>query len=147
MVDLLGRVGLLEEVRKFIEEMFMDVDVGVLGVFVGVCKIYGNIEFGERIGERVIELDFNNSGRYVLLVNLYVFVGKWEDVVKVRRLMNDRGVKKIFGFFVIELEGSVNEFIVGGRVYFESREIYVKFDEVLGRIRLIGYVFDIDGVL
>lgn len=147
MVDLLGRAGMLEEARKLINEMPMSPDAGVLGALLGACKIHGNIELGEQMGRRVIELEPNNSGRYVLLANLYAKAGRWEDVANVRKLMNDRGVKKAPGFSMIELEGVLNEFIAGGRAHPQATEIYAKVDEMLERIKSIGYVPDSDGVL
>ncbi|KAE8717423.1 beta-1,3-galactosyltransferase 7-like [Hibiscus syriacus] len=103
-------------------------------------RIHGNIELGEEIGKRVIELEPDNSGRYVLLANMYADAGRWEDVANVRRMMNERGVKKVPGFSVIELQGGVNEFIAGGRDHPESKEIYAKVDEMLECIRAVGYV-------
>ncbi|KAA8528166.1 hypothetical protein F0562_035583 [Nyssa sinensis] len=147
MVDLLGRAGLLEDARKLINEMPTSPDAGVLGALLGACKIHGNIELGEEIGKKVIELEPRNSGRYVLLANMYANAGRWEDVANVRKLMNDRGVKKAPGFSVIELEGVVNEFIAGGRAHPQAKEIYAKVDEMLERIQSIGYVPDMDGVL
>lgn len=61
--------------------------------------------------------------------------------------MNDRGVKKAPGFSVIELEGSVSEFIAGGRTHPQAREIYAKVNEMLDSIRAAGYVPITDGVL
>lgn len=147
MVDLLGRAGMLEEARKLISEMPMSPDVGVLGALLGACKIHGNVELGEHIGRIVIELEPENSGRYVLLANLYANAGRWEDVANVRRLMNDRGVKKVPGFSMIELEGVVNEFIAGGGAHPQTKEIYAKVDEMLKCIRSAGYVPDTEGVL
>ncbi|XP_022722393.1 pentatricopeptide repeat-containing protein At5g66520-like [Durio zibethinus] len=142
MIDLLGRAGLLDEAKKLIDEMPMSPDVSVLGALFGACRIHGNIELGDQIGKRVIELEPENSGRYVLLGNLYATAGRWEDVGNVRRMMNDRGVKKVPGFSVIELEGVVNEFIAGGRAHPETKEIYAKVDEMLECIRSVGCVPD-----
>ncbi|GAB4841894.1 hypothetical protein Ancab_011850 [Ancistrocladus abbreviatus] len=147
LVDLLGRAGLLEEARKLIDEMPMKVDAGVLGALVGACKIHGNIDMGESIGEKLIELDPDNSGRYVLLANLYSHAGKWQDVARIRKLMNDRGVKKAPGFSIVELEGISSKFVAGGRGHPETRDIYAKVDEMLERIGSMGYVPDTDGVL
>ncbi|KAJ7978731.1 Pentatricopeptide repeat-containing protein [Quillaja saponaria] len=113
MVDLLGRAVMLEEARKLIDEMPTSPDAGVLGALLGACKIHGNIELGEQVGKRVIELEPGNSGRYVLLSNLYANAGRWEDVANMRKLKNDRGVKKAPGFSIIELEGVVNELLLG----------------------------------
>lgn len=145
MVDLLGRAGMMEEAKKLINEMPMSPDAGVLGALLGACKIHGNIELGEEIGKRVIELEPNNSGRYVLLANLYAKAGRWEDVANMRKLMNDRGVKKAPGYSMIEVEGVVNEFLAGGRAHPEAKQIYLKVNEMLERITSIGYVPDIDG--
>ena len=147
MVDLLGRAGLLEEARDLINEMPVNPDAGVLGALVGACRIHGNTGLGEEIGKKVIELEPHNSGRYVLLANLYASSGRWEDVARVRKLMNDRGVKKAPGFSMIESESGVDEFIAGGRSHPQAKEIYAKVDEILETIRSIGYVPDTDGVL
>ncbi|KAK9139072.1 hypothetical protein Scep_008753 [Stephania cephalantha] len=147
MVDLLGRSGRLSEARKLIDEMPMSPDVGVLGALFGACKIHKEIELGEQIGRRVIELEPQNSGRYILLANLYASVGRWDDAAEVRKLMNDRGVKKAPGCSIIELDGAVSEFIAGGRTHPQSKEIYAKVDEMLECIRSEGYVPDKDTVL
>ncbi|KAI3933224.1 hypothetical protein MKW92_042276 [Papaver armeniacum] len=146
MVDMLGRTGFLEEAKRLIDEMPMSPDAGVLGALLGACKIHGDIELGEEIGKQVIELEPHNSGRYVLLANLYANVGRWDDVARVRKLMNDRGVKKVPGFSVIELDGVVSEFIAGGRVHPESKEIYAKVDEMLKCIRSVGYIPETDAI-
>ncbi|XP_041000046.1 pentatricopeptide repeat-containing protein At5g66520-like [Juglans microcarpa x Juglans regia] len=146
MVDILGRAGMLEEARKLINDMPMSPDASVLGALFGACKIHGNVKLGEEVGKRVIELEPNNSGRYVLLANLYANAGRWEDVANVRKLMNDRGVKKVPGVSMIELEGVLNEFIAGERAHPQAAEIYAKVDEMLERIRFISYVPNTDGV-
>ncbi|XP_051152998.1 pentatricopeptide repeat-containing protein At5g66520-like [Andrographis paniculata] len=146
-VDLLGRAGLLVEARKVIDDMPVRADAGVLGALLGACRIHGNIDMAEEIGKQVIELDPNNSGRYVLLANLYAKAGRWEEVANIRKLMNDRGVKKVAGFSIVELEGSVNEFIAGGRTHPQATEIYAKVEEMLGCIKDLGYVPDSDGLV
>ncbi|KAI5682739.1 hypothetical protein M9H77_03967 [Catharanthus roseus] len=147
MVDLLGRAGLLKEARKVIDEMPMNPDASVLGALLGACKIHGNFELGKEIGRQVIELEPNNSGRYVLLANLYANSRGWEEVANVRKLMNDRGVKKAPGSSVIELDGIVNEFTAGGRTHPQAKEIYANVNEMLDCIRSAGYVPIKDGAL
>lgn len=147
MVDLLGRAGLLEEATKLIDEMPMSPDASVLGALLGACRMHGKIELGEQIGEKVIELEPHNSGRYVLLANIYANAGRWEDVVSVRRLMNERGVKKTPGFSMIELEGVVSAFVAGGRDHPEATEIYAKVDNMLERVRSAGNLPHMDKIL
>ncbi|CAK8563867.1 unnamed protein product [Lathyrus sativus] len=147
MVDLLARAGRLDEAKEVLDEMPMSPDASVLGALLGACKIHGNLELGESVGKRVVELEPGNSGRYVMLANIYASCGKWNQVAGVRKLMDDRGVKKEPGFSMIEMEGNVNEFVAGGRDHPLAKEIYAKVDEMLESIRLVGYVPDPDGVL
>ena len=147
LVDLLARAGMLEEARKVIDEMPMNPDAGVLGALLGACKIHGNVEIGEQIGKRVIELEPENSGRYVILANIYANAGRWEEVANVRKLMNDRGVNKDPGSSMIEMEGFADEFIAGGMAHPQAKAIYTKVDEILESIRMVGYVPDTDAVL
>lgn len=44
MVDLLGRVGLIDEAQNLINEMPLEPNVDVWGALLGACKIHGNIE-------------------------------------------------------------------------------------------------------
>ncbi|CAN1141490.1 Pentatricopeptide repeat-containing protein OGR1, mitochondrial [Linum perenne] len=76
-----GRAGMLKEAKEVIDEMMipMSPDASVLGAFVGACKKHNEVEIGEGIGEKMVELEPSNSGRYVLLANLYEDVGYKED--------------------------------------------------------------------
>ncbi|MED6172710.1 hypothetical protein PIB30_052500, partial [Stylosanthes scabra] len=147
MVDLLARAGMLEEARRVIDEMPMNPDASALGALLGACKIHGKFELAEEIGKRVIELEPGNSGRYVILANIYAECGKWQEAANVRKVMNDRGVKKVPGFSMIEMEGTVNEFVAGERTHPMAQEVYAKVGEILESIKLIGYVPDNEGVL
>ncbi|KAL2338884.1 hypothetical protein Fmac_013330 [Flemingia macrophylla] len=147
LVDLLARAGRLEEAKKVVDEMPTSPDASVLGALLGACRIHGNFELGEEVGMRVIELDPGNSGRYVMLGNIYASFGKWEQVAGLRKLMDERGVKKEPGFSIIEMEGLVNEFVAGRRDHPLAEAIYAKVYEMLESIRVVGYVPDTDGVL
>lgn len=147
MVDLLGRAGMLQEARELVDEMPLSPDASVLGTLLGACWKHRNLELGEEIGRKVIELEANNSGRYVSLANLYAIAGKWEDVAKVRKLMDDRGVKKGPGFSLIELEGTVHEFIACERDHPRAKELHAKVHEMLEDIKSDGYMDGSGGVL
>lgn len=125
ITDLLGRAGMFSKALKLVEEMEQSIgpDASVLGALLGACRIHKNIHLGEQIGKRLIELEPENSGRYVLLANLYANVGRWEDVASVRNLMSINGVKKSPGSSMIELHSVVNEFITGENSHQESSKI------------------------
>uniref|UniRef100_A0A0D9WNL5 DYW domain-containing protein n=1 Tax=Leersia perrieri TaxID=77586 RepID=A0A0D9WNL5_9ORYZ len=142
MVDLFGRAGQLDEAKKVIDEMPMEPDLTVLGALLGACKIHGDVDLGEAIGWRVIDLDPYNSGRYVLLANLFAGAGRWDDVAKVRRLMDERNVSKEAGRSVIEVDGEACVFRCGSLCHPQEEEIYAMAVEMVRRIRAEGYVPD-----
>ncbi|KAK3128801.1 hypothetical protein QOZ80_6BG0466560 [Eleusine coracana subsp. coracana] len=147
MVDLYGRAGMLDEAQKVIDNMPMEPDVGVLGALFGACRIHGDVDLGEAIGWRVIELDPQNSGRYVLLANLLASAGRWEDVARVRQLMDERNVSKEAGRSVIEVDGEVCEFQCGSLHHPQAAEVYAMARDMMSRIGAEGYAPDTRDVL
>ncbi|KAK3132031.1 hypothetical protein QOZ80_6AG0514850 [Eleusine coracana subsp. coracana] len=147
MVDLYGRAGMLDEAKKVIDDMPMEPDFGVLGALFGACRIHGDVDLGEAIGWRVIELDPQNSGRYVLLANLLASAGRWEDVARVRQLMDERNVSKEAGKSVIEVDGEVCEFQCGSLHHPQEAEVYAMARDMMSRIGAKGYAPDTRDVL
>ncbi|KAL6011048.1 hypothetical protein ACLOJK_001492 [Asimina triloba] len=102
MVDLLGRSGRLLEAEELIKSMKWKADVVILGALLAGCKNHGNIEIAERAGKEILVLEPQNHGVYVVLSNMYAEVGRWEDVIKLRKLMVDGGLKKNPGWSFID---------------------------------------------
>lgn len=94
MVDILGRGGKLLEAEELIKEMACKADVVVLGALLGACKKEGNIEIAERVVRKILGLDPNNHGVYVVLSNIYAEAGRWEDVLRLRKVMKITKLKK-----------------------------------------------------
>lgn len=97
MVDLLARAGLIKEALNFVEGMPVKPHPGLWGSLVGACRIHGDVDHGEELGKRLIELEPQHSGRYVLLSNIYAAAKRWDDVAMVRRLLKERKVLKMPG--------------------------------------------------
>jgi hypothetical protein len=55
-----------------------EANVALLLALLGACRIYGNLEMGERLAKQVLELDPGNVSAYVLLANTCAAGGKWE---------------------------------------------------------------------
>ncbi|KAI8004461.1 Pentatricopeptide repeat-containing protein [Camellia lanceoleosa] len=68
------------------------------------ARAHGNLELSEFAAWKLIELQPENSGYYVVLSNRYALMGRWSDVEKVRMLMKERGLKKNLGSSSIELQ-------------------------------------------
>ncbi|OVA04536.1 Pentatricopeptide repeat [Macleaya cordata] len=142
MVDLLGRAGCLDEAKKLIECMPLEPDTVIWGSLLSACKVHRNVEIGEGVAEKLLELDPNNSGPYVLLSNMYAEVGRWEDVVRVRKLMRQRGVVKQPGRSWIEINNQVHDFMVKDRNHPSRKEIYKLLKILTSQMKRAGYVLD-----
>eukprot|EP01018_Ginkgo_biloba_P028506 Gb_30190 [translate_table: standard] len=147
MVDLLGRAGHLEEALNFIKKMPVEPDAGVWGALLGACRIHCDIKLGEHVAQRLIALEPNNAGNYVLLSNIHAAAGRWDDVAKVRALMKDRALKKNPGCSWIEVKNRLHAFLVGDKSHPQSEKIYGLLDSLDGQMKEAGYVPDTNFVL
>ncbi|KAJ0982939.1 hypothetical protein J5N97_011194 [Dioscorea zingiberensis] len=147
LVDLYGRCGMLDKAEEVIRKMPMKPNSAVWGALLSSCRIHGNSLLGEVVGRKLIELEPNNSGRYVLLSNLYAANGRWDDVAELRRVMKENGVMKMPGSSFIDLKGHVHEFIAGDNVHPQSKEIYTMLSEMTKKLRLAGYKANTDQAL
>jgi pentatricopeptide repeat protein len=116
MVDLLGRVGHLEETVKFIERMPIEQDVSIWSSLMRACRSHHNVELAEQAFKQLIEIDPTNNGAHVLLSNIYADAGRWDDASKVRTKLHETGAPKQPGFTMIEQNGVVHEFVASNLV-------------------------------
>ncbi|KAK7272779.1 hypothetical protein RIF29_13818 [Crotalaria pallida] len=140
MIDLLGRNGLLEEAYVFITKMPMQPSEAAWGALLNACRMHGNVELAKFSAWNLLSLDPDDSGIYVLLANICANERKWADVKKVRSLMREKGVKKIPGHSLIEIEGEFKEFLVADVSHPQSEEIYKVLDEMY----LLSKLEDVD---
>ncbi|CAI8607387.1 unnamed protein product [Vicia faba] len=103
MVDMLGRVGRLDEAEELMHQIPGGPGLSVLQSLLGSCRLHGNVEMAERVVDSLILMDPASSGPYVLMANLYAEKGKWEKVAEVRKGMRGRGVKKEVGFSWVDV--------------------------------------------
>ncbi|XP_057873993.1 pentatricopeptide repeat-containing protein At1g11290, chloroplastic isoform X2 [Cryptomeria japonica] len=69
-------------------------------------------------------------------------VGRWGEVQMVRRLMRDRGIKKIPGCSWIEGHKMVHAFCAGDRSHPQTQEIYAKLEKLAWEMKAAGYIPD-----
>ncbi|KAL5700061.1 hypothetical protein ACHQM5_025560 [Ranunculus cassubicifolius] len=130
IVDLLGRVGRVEEAYNFIARMRVKPDHIIWGSLLSACKIHGNLKLGEKVAKILIDGGVADSGTYILLSNIYAFMGKWEATVSLREEMKERGVLKEPGCSSIELKNDIHEFFAGDVRHHEREKIYKELQEL-----------------
>lgn len=104
MVDILGRGGRIVEAEELVKGMVGKPDVVIWGALLSGCKDHGNIEVAERVVKKILELDPQNHGVYVLLSNMYAEVGRWDDVMQRRKGMKEGNLKKTAGWSLLDGE-------------------------------------------
>lgn len=95
MVDMLGRVGRVDDARALVEQrMPMEANVVIWGTLLGACEKHGNVNVGEWAARRLVDAQPWNDGVYVVLSNIYAAAGMWGEVERVRKIMWERKVMK-----------------------------------------------------
>ncbi|MED6215746.1 hypothetical protein PIB30_000751 [Stylosanthes scabra] len=130
IVDLLGRRGMLDEALAIILKMIVLPDSRIWGALLSASRVYGNRRFGEYAAERLLELEPHNAGYYTLLSNIKASVGRWNEVEELRRVMNEKDLKKKPGWSCIEIKGVIHGFVSGDISHTDSEQVY----EALGRL-------------
>eukprot|EP01018_Ginkgo_biloba_P019942 Gb_25604 [translate_table: standard] len=142
MIDLLGRCGHLDEAENFINNMTIEPDAIMWLALLGACRIHGNIQLGKRAAESLFKLQPKNAAPYVLLSNMYAAAGRWGDVAMVRKIMNDKGVKKETAYSWIEVKNRVHAFVSDDRLHPQMKEIYATLERLASQMKAEGYVPD-----
>ncbi|KAG4939838.1 hypothetical protein JHK86_045979 [Glycine max] len=110
IVDLLGRAGLLEEAKEVIEMMPMSPDAAIWRSLLTACLVHGNLNMAQIAGKKVIDLEPNDDGVYMLLWNMCCVANMWKEASEVRKLMRERRVRKRPGCSMVDVNGVVQEF-------------------------------------
>ncbi|PPR97215.1 hypothetical protein GOBAR_AA23445 [Gossypium barbadense] len=147
MVDLLGRAGKLVEAVDLIKKMPFKPHSAIFGTLLGACRIHKNLELAEFAAQNLLNLDPQSAAGYVQLANVYAATNKWDHVARVRRSMKDNKVVKTPGYSWIEIKSTVHEFRSGDRVHPELASIHEKLNELEKKMKLAGYVPDLESAL
>ncbi|CAH9068607.1 unnamed protein product [Cuscuta epithymum] len=102
IVDMLGRSGRVEQAYKFVQEMPFKPNASILGSLLGACRFHVKPEIGEIIGNRLMEIEPECGGNYVILSNIYASAGRWGDAKRVRKMMREKLVMKEPGVSWVE---------------------------------------------
>ncbi|XP_071905778.1 pentatricopeptide repeat-containing protein At5g39350-like [Coffea arabica] len=108
LVDLLARTGQLDDAVDFIRKMPHGPDKHSWGSILAAFLEQQSIRIGVLASEHLVNLEPENAGHYVTLSNLYAKAGRPDDAVRVRRLMESRGLVKQFGYSSVSLVASFN---------------------------------------
>ncbi|CAN1828311.1 Pentatricopeptide repeat-containing protein At2g02980, chloroplastic [Linum perenne] len=104
MVDMFCRAGKVKEAFEFVREMPIEPNPIIWRTLINACRSHGELKLGEEISAQLIRNDPMYESNYVLLSNIYAKMSDWEMKRSVREVMEKKGMKKIAGSTVIEME-------------------------------------------
>lgn len=102
VIDMLGRAGRLEEAEKFALQVPHEVANAVMWrTLLGACSVHNNVEIGQRVTRKVLEIERGHGGDYVLMSNILVGVGRFKDAERLREIIDKRIAFKLPGYSII----------------------------------------------
>lgn len=140
MVDILGRANRLDEATKVIEDMRIEPGKDVWGSLLGACRIHCNVELAERASKRLFELEPTNAGNYVLLADIYAEAKMWDEVKRVQKLLEDRGLQKVSGRSWIEIRRKIYSFTSVEEFSPQIEQVHALLQEISMEMKKNGYV-------
>ncbi|KAF3447130.1 hypothetical protein FNV43_RR12310 [Rhamnella rubrinervis] len=140
MVDMLCRAGLVNEAIAFVKKMPIEPNPIILRTLISACRVHDELTLGESITKQLIRSEPFHESNYVLLSNIYAKMFRWEKKTKIREAMDKKGMKKIPGSTMIELDGEIYEFVAGDKSHKQYKEIYEMMDEMGRKMKMAGYV-------
>ncbi|XAR58156.1 hypothetical protein NMG60_11026559 [Bertholletia excelsa] len=146
VVDLLGRAGRLKEAEILVNEV-KDPDVVLWRALLSACKIHGEVDMAERVMNKVLELAPGDDGVHVLLSNLYASTGNWRQVAEMRSTMRQMRLKKNPAMSWVDVDREIHTFKAGDLSHPNSKEISGMIEELIEKVKDLGYVPDTRFVL
>lgn len=140
MIDLLGRAGRLDEAKALIEAMPFEPDAMVWKTLLAACRTCGDIELASQVASHLLELEPEEHCTYVLLSSMFGHLRRWNEKAGIKRLMKERGVKKVPGWSWIEVKNEVHSFNAEDRSHPHCEEIYLRLGDLMEEIRRLDYV-------
>ncbi|PKA60975.1 Pentatricopeptide repeat-containing protein [Apostasia shenzhenica] len=147
MVDILSRAGCLQEAYELIQTMPLEATASSWGALLAACRVYKNVELGKISAEKLFEIEPENPGNYLILSNILAREDLWDEASKIRRLMRDRGIKKVSGRSWIQVKNKTYTFVKGDDQMVQRDMIYCFLEEMGKKMRADGYKPDTDFVL
>ncbi|MQM21409.1 hypothetical protein Taro_054449 [Colocasia esculenta] len=147
MVDLLGRAGHLEEAGRIIEEMRIEPGPTVWGSLLGACRIHGHVELAERASSRLFQMEPKNAGNFVLLADIYAGAKMWEEVGRVKKLLEAQNLQKLPGCSWIEMKRNVYTFLSVDEMNPQIEQLHALILRLVMEMKETGYVPETNVVL
>ncbi|XP_078435673.1 tetratricopeptide repeat (TPR)-like superfamily protein [Wolffia australiana] len=97
LVDLLGRAGQVCRAKEVVKEMPLAPDRFVWGALLGACRMHGEVETAAMAAAQLARLSSERRGSCLLMSDIFVGFGRWEDAGRMKMLSKGRGLRGLPG--------------------------------------------------
>lgn len=102
VIDMLGRAGRLEEAEKVALQVPREIANDVIWrTLLGACSVHNNVEIGQRVTAKILEMERGHGGDYVLMSNIFIGVGRFKDAERLREIIDKRIAFKLPGYSLV----------------------------------------------
>lgn len=148
MVDLLSRAGLVENSEELIRKVPVKAGSAIWGALLSGCRTHLDSELGEIVANRLIELEPQDVGPYILLSNIYAAQGRWHDVEHVRLMIKKKGLQKEAASSLVHLEDFESKYFVRNNSGYRKRIMYSMLSELGAQMKLsVGHSIEKDNFM
>nr|GMC78445.1 putative pentatricopeptide repeat-containing protein At3g08820 [Ipomoea batatas] len=135
-VDLLARMGCIEEALEVVTSMPFEPNNFVWGALLSGCLLHNKLELANFVSSLLVQVDPHSSAGYVMLSNAFAVDHHWNNVSGLRSSMKESGVTKQPGCSWISIEGNVHEFLAGSARNFQDGRIHDALEGLLKEMKL-----------
>lgn len=144
----MGQNGMLDEAFKLVKSLPMEPNDVCWRTLLSACKLHHNLEMGEIVAKILFQSsNSQNTGDYVMLLNMYAQAQRWEEVAKIRTKMAGKGLTQTPGFSFVEVKRRVYRFVSQDMSHQQCDGIYEMIYQMEWQLKFEGYVPDISQVL
>ncbi|KAG8092768.1 hypothetical protein GUJ93_ZPchr0012g21550 [Zizania palustris] len=94
LVDLLGHAGRLKEAETLIIQMGLELDSFAWESLLSACGLHGEVDLGKKSAGKIMELEPQKHGPYVLLSNMYAEQCRWPEKEILRESLDCSNIRK-----------------------------------------------------
>ncbi|CAK8537787.1 unnamed protein product [Lathyrus sativus] len=139
LVDMLVRLGQLEEAFDFIKKMDYEASEFIWSNLIAGCLSQGNLELGCDAAEKLLSLKPKDTETYALLLSTYVSAGRFEEVSLVKNIMIEEKIEKLKDWSWISIKDRVYSFETIDKAHLETLLVSKSLEDLLVKAKNLGY--------
>lgn len=113
IIDLLCQAGQLGKAIDITSTMPFQPGCSIWESILRASAIYGDVKLTENVAERMMDLQLPSPLPYSLLTQAYAMRGRWEAIVRVKKVMRKNGISKVTGCSWIGIKNRIYTFNAG----------------------------------